>query len=73
MSITDEQYNDNYNDLFSTVGWKQLLSELEDNLLEINKVENVKSSDDLCFRKGQIDILNNILSLEIQLELASKL
>ena len=69
----DEVYLDNYNELFCTNGWKQLMEELEANLVEINRVENVSSEEDLFFRKGQIYNLNYLLSLETQLNLVDSL
>ena len=69
----DEVYLDNYNELFNMVGWKQLMEELEANLVEINRVENVSSEEDLFFRKGQIYNLNYLLSLETQLNLVDSL
>ena len=71
MSTTqaDEIYYDNYTSMFATAGWKQLMEELEANLVEINKVENVSTSDDLFYRKGQVANLNYLLSLETQVDL----
>ena len=66
----DERYFDAYQEMFSTYGWKQLMDELEDNLVEINKIDHVSSSDDLWFRKGQISNINYLLSLETQLDFA---
>ena len=68
-SKDDEKYFNDYNDMFISDGWKTLMNELEDNRIEIGKIENVKSQEDLWFRKGQIDTLAYMQNLEIQMEL----
>ena len=51
-------------DRFSTDGRKQLTEELQQNALVINSVEATKDANDLYMRKGQINVLAYILSLE---------
>ena len=64
MDQETQQYYDNYFNLFSTDGWKQLTEELKQNALVINSVEATKDSNDLYMRKGQINVLAYILNLE---------
>ena len=59
-----QQYYDNYFNLFSTDGWKQLTEELNQNALVINSVESTKDANDLYMRKGQLNVLAYILNLE---------
>jgi len=64
MDQETQQYYDNYFNLFSTDGWKQLTEELNQNALVINSVESTKDANDLYMRKGQLNILAYILNLE---------
>jgi len=59
-----QRYFDNYDDLFLTDGWKQLVKELSDNANVINSVEATKDSDDLQFRKGQLNIIASIVHFQ---------
>ena len=64
MDQETQQYYDNYFNLFSTDGWKQLTEELNQNALVINSVESTKDANDLYMRKGQLNVLAYILNLE---------
>ena len=59
-----EKYYNNFFDLFTTEGWKQLLVDLEYNVKAINSVESVTDANDMYFKKGQINVLNNLLNME---------
>jgi len=63
--VTNELYYNNYFDLFRTEGWKQFISDLEQNKEIINSVDAVKDADDLHFRKGQLNVLSFILNFEV--------
>tara|TARA_Y100000401_G_C8178487_1_gene152787 strand:+ start:269 stop:463 length:195 start_codon:yes stop_codon:yes gene_type:complete len=54
--------------MFRTDGWKQLLDDLQKNIVNINSVEATKDNEDMWFRKGQLNILTFITSLEAQVE-----
>ena len=69
MSIEDDKYFNDYNVMFRSDGWKTLLNELEDNRLEICKIENTQTLEDLWYRKGQLDTIGYVQSLEAQMEL----
>jgi len=64
MDQETQQYYDNFFNLFSTDGWKQLTEELNQNALVINSVESTKDANDLYMRKGQLNVLAYILNLE---------
>lgn len=64
MDQETQQYYDNYFNLFSTDGWKQLTEELNQNALVINSVESTKDANDLYMRRGQLNVLAYILNLE---------
>ena len=64
----DEKYVDSMYEMFRTDGWKQLLDDLQKNIVNINSVEATKDNEDMWFRKGQLNILTFITSLEAQVE-----
>lgn len=68
MDKETEYYYNNYFDLFRSQGWKQLISEFSENSESINSVENTKDLQDLFFRKGQLDIISSILTLETYIQ-----
>lgn len=55
-------------EMFRTDGWKILLEDLSTNTKNINSVEAVKDNEDLWFRKGQLNILAFLNSLETQVD-----
>ena len=59
-----QEYYDNYFSLFMTDGWKQLVKEFGNNAVPINSVEAVKDSNDMYFRKGQLNVLAHLLNME---------
>ena len=64
MDQETQEYYDNYFSLFMTDGWKQLIQEFGSNTVQINSVEATKDSNDMYFRKGQLNILAHLLNLE---------
>lgn len=64
MDQETQEYYDQYFSLFMTDGWKQLLQDFSENLVNINSVEATKDLEDLQFRKGQLNILSYLLNLE---------
>lgn len=60
---TEEYYNDFF-ELFRTPGWTRLIEEFQQNADLTNSVENVKDSNDLYFKKGQLTVLALLLNLE---------
>jgi hypothetical protein len=63
-AITDQEYFNAMDEMFSSDGWKLLIGELEENAHNINSVEATKDVNDLFFRKGQLNTLSFILNLE---------
>jgi len=59
-----ETYYNNFFDLFRNEGWKQLCTELVNNIEIINNVNLTKDEQDLFFRKGQLTVLSNLVNLE---------
>ena len=50
--------------MMATTGWKQLVEDIEELKKSYELVSNVKSPDDLYFRKGQLDIIYWLLNLK---------
>jgi hypothetical protein len=63
LSPEDEQYYENYMDLFLTNGWKQFVEEAKE-LIASYKIEEIKNEQDLFFVKGQINTLMNVINFE---------
>jgi len=68
MTPEEQQYFNDYFDMFRSAGWSQLMQELTENANNINSVEFTKDSDDLYFRKGQLATLAGLLNLETTME-----
>tara|TARA_R100001510_G_scaffold55964_1_gene60661 strand:+ start:691 stop:939 length:249 start_codon:yes stop_codon:yes gene_type:complete len=64
MNKETEEYYNKYFDLFASDGWKQLIEELRQNAMSINRVDAVKDKEDMYFRKGQLNILAFLLNME---------
>lgn len=64
MDKETQEYYDNYFSLFRQKGWKQLINDFGNNAQQINSVEAAKDSDDMFFRKGQLNILAYLINLE---------
>jgi hypothetical protein len=70
--ITDQEYFNAMDEMFSSDGWKLLIGELEENAHNINSVEATKDVNDLFFRKGQLNTLSFILNLESTIDHSRK-
>ncbi len=64
MTKEDEEYYSMFFDMFRSDAWKQLVLELQGNASSINSVEATKDTNDMYFRKGQINVLAYIINLE---------
>ena len=65
--MTDDElevYFRHMNDLFRMEGWGLLLEDLKLQVPNIDSVEQVKTIEDLYFRKGQLNILGTLHRLE---------
>ena len=59
-----ETYFDNYNVLFNSEGFKQLLEELSRNATQLADIQTVKDVEELFFRKGQVSAFATVINLE---------
>jgi len=64
MNTELEAYFDNYNVLFGSEGFKQLVQELSTNAQRLADIQTVKDAEDLYFRKGQVAALASVINLE---------
>ena len=67
-----ETYFANYNEMFNSAGWKQLIGDLQANVAQINSVEATTDVENLHFRKGQLAILATLFNLPAQMEMLKK-
>lgn len=61
----DKELQDYYEETFSTTGskgWAFLIEDMESLSDNINDISGISSTDELFFRKGQLDILNLIIN-----------
>lgn len=68
MDKEDEKYIDAMFEMFRTKGWQMLMEDLSKDYSLYNSVAVTKDNEDLWFRKGQLDILSKVTSLETQVE-----
>jgi len=59
-----EAYFNNYNELFNSDGFKQLIGELSNNATQLADIQSVKDADELFYRKGQVAALATVINLE---------
>ena len=59
-----ETYFNNYNELFNSEGFKQLIQELSNNAITLADIQTVKDTEDFLFRKGQVAALASVINLE---------
>tara|TARA_R100000935_G_C2804060_1_gene151827 strand:- start:113 stop:376 length:264 start_codon:yes stop_codon:yes gene_type:complete len=67
-----ETYFNNYFAMFRSEGWKQLNSDLQSNVNQINSIELTEDANNLYFRKGQLAILSTLFNLETQIDNAKE-
>ena len=72
MDKETEKYVEAMYEMFRTKGWKELLKNLSKSKEECNSVEVTRDNDDLQFRKGQLNFIAFVTSLETQVELMVK-
>ena len=68
MEKENEKYIDAMFEMFRTKGWQMLMDDLSQNATVINSVEATTDNENLWFRKGQLNILTSLASLETQVE-----
>ena len=72
LTKEEDEYYNNYFDMFNSKGWKQLVEELNVNLVNVNSVQATKDVDDMYCRKGQLNVLNSIVNLDDSIDAAYK-
>lgn len=72
LTKEEDEYYNNYFDMFNSKGWQQLVEELNVNLVNVNSVQSTKDVDDMYFRKGQLNVLNSIVNLDDSIDAAYK-
>ena len=68
MDKEEEKYVDAMFEMFRTKGWQMLMEDLSKDYNLYNSVTVTKDNEDLWFRKGQLDALTLVTSLETQVE-----
>ena len=68
MDEEEEKYVDAMFEMFRTKGWQMLMEDLSKDYSLYNSVAVTKDNEDLWFRKGQLDALSKVTSLEAQVE-----
>ena len=63
MSPEENNYYDNYFDLFASDGWKQFIEEIEE-ILDRHRIEDIKNEQHLAFVKGERDALFRVRRFE---------
>ena len=63
MTKEEEDYFETYFDLFSTQGWKQFISEIEDSI-DTYTIEDIKDDKHLYSVQGQLQILKRFAWFE---------
>jgi len=63
LTREESDYFDNYFDLFSTQGWKQFISEIEDSI-DTYTIEDIKDDKNLYSVQGQLQILKRFAWFE---------
>lgn len=59
-----QTYYENRFELFSTAGWQDLMDDAQKLFDSLNQVLPIQTEADLHLKRGQLDILNWILSLK---------
>ena len=67
-TLTTEEYLAHMKMMFMQPGWEILKQELKDQAILINDVQETVNEQDLFYRRGQLAVIANILTLETQVE-----
>lgn len=59
-----QEYYEARFDLFASKGWKDLIEDVQNMKDATDKVSSVRDEKDLYFKKGEVSIMNWVLSLE---------
>lgn len=72
MDTKTEQYFRDLHELFRSPGWAIFIEDIKASVPNIDSIVSTKDEQDLFFRKGQLAILANILSMEDQVAAAEQ-
>lgn len=61
-----------YEDLFSTQGWQQFITDLEDSKETLGTVESIKDAKELHTLQGKLLMVDTILNMEHMMALAKE-
>ena len=64
MPKEDEQFLKDRSDMFETEGWLDLIEDLKKIEQSVVNIDTMNNQDDLFHAKGQLHIINFLLSLE---------
>lgn len=64
MDTSLQKYYEERFNMMSTLGWKDLIEDVQAVYDAYNNVSAISSTEQLFFKKGQLDILNWILTLK---------
>ena len=64
MSPELQQYYENRLEMTSTQAWKDLMDDVREMLAATNRLDGVDSEKTMWFKKGEISIMNWLLSLK---------
>lgn len=65
-----QEYYEARFDMMSTQGWQDFIEDVEKIVEAYDKISEIKDTEDLWKRKGQLDILNWVLNLKRESETA---
>ena len=65
-----QEYYEARFDMMSTKGWQDFIEDVEKIVEAYDKISEIKDTEDLWKRKGQLDILNWVLNLKRESETA---
>lgn len=63
MTREDEDYYEDYFEMFTLIGWEQFLEEIKKSK-ELFSIEGIEGEKNLYYVQGQLAVFNNILSFE---------
>jgi hypothetical protein len=65
-----QEYYEARFDMMSTQGWKDFIEDVEKIVEAYDRISEIKDTEDLWKRKGQLDILHWVLNLKRESEVA---
>ena len=68
MSPEDQKLYDDYFDMFSTNGWKQIVDDWKTDIIDLDNLNGVESMETLYFRRGKIEVLKALINLQSNVE-----